>query len=215
MSDAGATAQRLETVRQDAGYADLRSFWRHLTSSFQGDDGFHISYDAARTYHDLQRDPPREPPAAYLARVARVFGVSLEWLATGDGPMRAPSRMPAAQEALLRAAPETAGMGAGVRAALGELAERSMLPFYGFDHTTGGPADEPYAGLFEELAGDWWGQVQAPLVWIMERLGRPVRPDARQSVAYATAMLHALSLALDMVPARVLPDGKEADDDEA
>jgi hypothetical protein len=55
----------------------LRSFWQRLREGW--DDG--VSYEAVRGYHY-----DREPPAAYLARVAQVFGVRLEWLITGTGP---------------------------------------------------------------------------------------------------------------------------------
>jgi hypothetical protein len=41
-----------------------------------------VSYPSALTYHTN-----REPPAAYLAHVAKVFGVRMEWLATGEGHM--------------------------------------------------------------------------------------------------------------------------------
>jgi hypothetical protein len=71
------TAKRLEHVRTQNGLPSLRSFWQRLQDGWE--DG--ASYEAVRGYHWN-----REPPAAYLARVAQVFGVRLEWLITGTGP---------------------------------------------------------------------------------------------------------------------------------
>ncbi|MEJ2206042.1 MAG: hypothetical protein P8170_18255 [Gemmatimonadota bacterium] len=71
-----AIAERLEHVRGHVNCGTLRDFWRELTA----DGGYQVSYEAVRNYHH-----DREPPVEYLVQVARVFGVDLEWLATGDG----------------------------------------------------------------------------------------------------------------------------------
>lgn len=120
MSHETSTAERLEQVRTTLGYEDLRSFWRDLTS-----EGFHISYDAARVYHDVDRQPPREPPAAYLARVAGMCSVRLEWLITGQGE----ARQHAEAEAKLAALEEfvAADYFAGIAAALGKSAACRVL----------------------------------------------------------------------------------------
>ena len=71
-----AIAERLEHVRGRVSCSTLRDFWRELTL----DGGYQVSYEAMRNYHH-----DREPPVEYLVQVARVFGVDLEWLATGEG----------------------------------------------------------------------------------------------------------------------------------
>ncbi len=68
-------ARRLEYVRQSVQCKTLREFWRRL---LDGGD-YEVSYEAVRNYHS-----DRDPPVDYLIRVAHVFGVSLEWLATGE-----------------------------------------------------------------------------------------------------------------------------------
>lgn len=68
-------ARRLEYVRHAVQCATLRDFWRRLVNG--GD--YEISYEAVRNYHS-----DRDPPVEYLIRVSEVFGVSLEWLATGQ-----------------------------------------------------------------------------------------------------------------------------------
>jgi hypothetical protein len=67
--------QRLEAVRARARCATLREFWRELTKG-----AYKVSYEAVRNYHN-----DRDPPVEYLVHVAQAFGVSLEWLATGNG----------------------------------------------------------------------------------------------------------------------------------
>jgi hypothetical protein len=62
-------------VRQSVQCKTLREFWRRL---LDGGD-YEVSYEAVRNYHS-----DRDPPVDYLIRVAHVFGVSLEWLATGE-----------------------------------------------------------------------------------------------------------------------------------
>ena len=71
-----AIAERLEHVRGQVKCITLRDFWRELTV----ESGYHVSYEAVRNYHH-----DREPPVEYLVQVARVFGVDLQWLATGGG----------------------------------------------------------------------------------------------------------------------------------
>lgn len=60
------------------GVRSVRAFWQRVTEG----DGPKVSYEAARYYHF-----DREAPASYLARVAKVFGVRLDWLVTGEGEM--------------------------------------------------------------------------------------------------------------------------------
>lgn len=67
-------ATRLEYVRKQVQCRTLRDFWRHLRK----DGEYEISYEAVRNYHN-----DRNPPVEYLNRVAEIFGVSLQWLATG------------------------------------------------------------------------------------------------------------------------------------
>ncbi len=71
----GGMAERLEFVRKQVRCDTLRDFWRHLRK----DGEYEISYEAVRNYHN-----DRNPPVEYLNRVAKTFGVSLEWLATGQ-----------------------------------------------------------------------------------------------------------------------------------
>ncbi|MCG6954959.1 MAG: helix-turn-helix domain containing protein [Gemmatimonadetes bacterium] len=71
-----AIAERLEHVRGRVRCSTLRDFWRELTL----DGAYQVSYEAIRNYHH-----DREPPVEYLVQVARVFGVDLQWLATGEG----------------------------------------------------------------------------------------------------------------------------------
>ena len=82
---------RLERVRRERGYSDsLWNFWKELCSHPPGDlkaktdnDGnYQISYEAVRNYHYN-----RHAPGHYYGQVARVFGVRLEWLISGDGGM--------------------------------------------------------------------------------------------------------------------------------
>ena len=75
------SAKRLEDVRAWAGVPSLRGFWQQLAENWM--EG-RVSYEAVRNYHY-----DREAPAAYLARVAKVFNVSLVWLITGDDHMTA------------------------------------------------------------------------------------------------------------------------------
>ena len=72
---------RLEQVRSFFGVPDRKAFLRRVAEvAREGDDV--PSYASVRTYH-FERDPP----VTYLVLVSRAFGVSLEWLATGEGPM--------------------------------------------------------------------------------------------------------------------------------
>lgn len=79
-------AQRLEQVRRDIAHLPtLQEFHAALIARREGErDPFQVSYPSVRQYH---RD--RDPPVSYLTRVAKVFGVRLEWLATGEGGMTA------------------------------------------------------------------------------------------------------------------------------
>lgn len=89
------TAFRLEHVRELRGVRSLKEFHQRL-----GGEDF-ISYAAVRNYHSVHNhsrrtvvrfgeETPKDEriaPAPYLARVADRFGVRLEWLATGEGPV--------------------------------------------------------------------------------------------------------------------------------
>ncbi len=79
----GASIQeRLEYVRESVAHAaSLRAFWRLVTQEAPGRAMWGVSYDAVRTWHI----DGREPPAAYLRRLAEVFGVRLQWLIQGIG----------------------------------------------------------------------------------------------------------------------------------
>lgn len=68
---------RLEVLRRKLGYETLAE-WRRALGEEEGE--VPGSYAAMRTWH---RD--REPPASYLAQVVRRFGVSAQWLLTGEG----------------------------------------------------------------------------------------------------------------------------------
>lgn len=85
-----AISARLEHVRSRKGYKSRRAFWQALCDGW--DD--RVSYEAVRMYHWK-----REPPPSYLARVAEVFGVRIEWLITGEG------RVTVAEEEAARGAP--------------------------------------------------------------------------------------------------------------
>lgn len=70
-------AARLEHVRQLRGIATLKEFHDRITAE---PGGISVSYAATRNYfYD------RDAPAAYLARVAEVCNVRLEWLAAEKG----------------------------------------------------------------------------------------------------------------------------------
>jgi hypothetical protein len=49
-------------------------------------DGFDWSYEGIRLYH--REDHQREPPVSYLIHVSREFGLELDYLATGEGPVK-------------------------------------------------------------------------------------------------------------------------------
>lgn len=76
MNEPPPICERLELVRKANKVSSVRAFWRSLG----GREGSGTSYESARFYH---RD--REPSVRYLVRVKDVYGVSLEWLATGKG----------------------------------------------------------------------------------------------------------------------------------
>ena len=74
-------ARRLEGVRKSK---DLSlNAWHALLSKR---DGFHWSYEGIRLYH--REEHQREPPVSYLIHVSREFGVELDYLATGEGPVK-------------------------------------------------------------------------------------------------------------------------------
>lgn len=68
---------RLQSLQTRLGVESVQEFVDALNRG--SDDP--IPYATARRYH---RD--REPPPPYLARVARTFGVRLNWLLTGEEP---------------------------------------------------------------------------------------------------------------------------------
>ena len=80
-SRAQAIARRLEGVRKSK---DLSlNAWHALLSKR---DGFDWSYEGIRLYH--REDHQREPPVSYLIHVSREFGLALDYLATGEGPVK-------------------------------------------------------------------------------------------------------------------------------
>ncbi len=85
-----AISARLEHVRGRFGYKSRRAFWQALCDEWDEP----VSYEAVRMYHWK-----REPPPSYLARVAEVFGVRIEWLVTGEG------RVTVAEEQAARGTP--------------------------------------------------------------------------------------------------------------
>lgn len=168
MSNNTTTAERLERVREERGYQDLRSFWRDLVKPFEGDEGYDISYDAARTYHV----EGRQPPAAYLARVAKVFGVRLEWLVTGEGQ---PTE---SEEVLFRAVTPQGAVPAGPRhLALGRHATNALLEAWA-------ELAKPHSGRLGQvpgetgltLAGHIWQDTQKAVRAPLDATGLPV-PD--------------------------------------
>lgn len=96
MEDAieGELGERLEAVRADAGLS-LRAFWRELVGGGGGGgfdwenedgDGPRYGYRTVTRYHRGEREAPVE----YVARVAEIFGVRVEWLVNGSGSMKRP-----------------------------------------------------------------------------------------------------------------------------
>lgn len=89
-------ARRLDDVRKAVGVRGVRPFWLGLGTKENGPEVVtwdshgetrRVAYSAARLYHSMTRGEHREPPAFYLARVAEVYGVRLEWLLNGEGEM--------------------------------------------------------------------------------------------------------------------------------
>lgn len=88
--DGTGYSERLDTVRSKTGL-DLRSFWRRLVdphedgtfgwSKDDDDESPRYIYRTAMRYHRGERTPEID----YLARVAEVFEVRIEWLVTGRG----------------------------------------------------------------------------------------------------------------------------------
>jgi hypothetical protein len=82
--DEGTTrGERLAHVFATVGAKNLRDFWRRLSEG--ADPHYSVSYEAVRNYH-----AGREAPIGYLEQVSKAFGISLLWIAVGEGPaMRA------------------------------------------------------------------------------------------------------------------------------
>lgn len=122
-------AKRLEDVRTNvARIPSLRGFWQRVVEDWPEDLlGPPVSYEAVRNYHF-----DRDAPVSYLAQVARVFGVRLEWLAYGAGAMtEEDERLRAAEE---RAIQEAGNLVADAHAEIveafgpgGERLERGFL----------------------------------------------------------------------------------------
>ena len=70
---------RLEHVRTRTGHPDVKAFWEALCKEWEAP----TSYESARFYHMRGRAPSVE----YVTRVSDRFGVSLDYLLKGDGPM--------------------------------------------------------------------------------------------------------------------------------
>lgn len=67
-------ASRLELVRTIMGLS-LQAFHKKLVK----DGALTLTYAAVRNYHN-----GRTTPVEYLVAISQVYGVSLEWLATGN-----------------------------------------------------------------------------------------------------------------------------------
>jgi hypothetical protein len=88
-----SVAHRLADVYSENGIRSVRDFVLKLGE--QHGEGVvwtdemgierRVSYPAAKNYHSKKGIRRTEAPTYYLARVAKVFGYNLEWLATGKG----------------------------------------------------------------------------------------------------------------------------------
>lgn len=81
-----STTERLRWVEFISGRDTLKDFYGLI----QEKGGYEGSYESVRGYHRGRgsNGEGREPPAAYFAVLAQVFGLSLEWLITGEGDPR-------------------------------------------------------------------------------------------------------------------------------
>ena len=87
------TQDRIEQVREAFGYGSSLQNLREKLCDGEPASGYDaptdsagqyfISYEAVRQYHN----EGRQPPVHYLARLAEVFGVRVEWLVSGSGAM--------------------------------------------------------------------------------------------------------------------------------
>ncbi len=84
MKQKNPVAERLERTRVEAGVVTLKDFWRAVN------EGLGVSYEAVRNYHFTGNES--EPPLKYLRQVAKRFGVRVEWLVSGEEPMRPEAR---------------------------------------------------------------------------------------------------------------------------
>jgi hypothetical protein len=73
--------ERLEEVRKALGIRTIKRFHQALLEGDESDP----SYNAAKLYHSDRTK--KGVPAHYLAKVSSAFGVNLDWLVTGRGPM--------------------------------------------------------------------------------------------------------------------------------
>jgi transcriptional regulator with XRE-family HTH domain len=161
-------SRRLRSVREDAGL-NLREFHQHVSAGVDGREPFDVSESAVRNY-----DYDREPPASFLARVADVFGVRLEWLIAGRGEMRP-------------AAPVPAGTSVGdqefARAITDALLAALPEFFPAWDSADGRPVTRAARGALFELATEH----------LMIQLNRAGRYSAANVVAESVADLVAQS----------------------
>jgi hypothetical protein len=180
-----AISARLEHVRGRFGYKSRRAFWQALCDGW--DDP--VSYEAVRMYHWK-----RQPPPSYLARVAEVFGVRLEWLITGEG------RITEAEEEAARGAPLDAIPGR-VYPPIDRLQRYAMSALLSAWSAIAEGQPGPLGQVMDDgsgrtLSGHTWHELQlavlAPLHKLEDFFGPAVDSDADALSDYAAAVALAL-----------------------
>ena len=167
-------------MRRRTGERSLRAFWVRLVAESGRPADEQVSYEAVRNYHY-----DREPTVKYLKTVARVFGVPLEWLATGKGP----------QAVAAPAFPHVDKMpGILARAGLTE-ATRALFNEVWRLYLLAAPEGYPLRAYPELGAGlDLLSLLELPLE--MWGLRHRDTMNERELNTYYAAMLHALTLAI-------------------
>lgn len=181
-------SRRLEQVRAFRRVETLLDFHETLTAATPNRPGFDVSYSAIRNYHY-----DRDPPLAYLQRVADVFDVSLGWLVTGAGSVagkEAGELIRSREEIDMRADPLARRVNGTIAPHVGALfAQTVMLLWmsdgarYGYRHPEEGPSYEDVAEDVARMLMEPWDK------W----LGF-MRPAGAEFESYAVAMLSALLL---------------------
>lgn len=150
-----------------------------------------------------------EPPPEFINTAAELLGVRAAWLATGEG---------ARTEAEARA-PRGDGQRDPVAVMQDAIPELERLDFIVTGNLYAASArlaaalerlGVPDAQPPEALAASLWEYVIAPAQRLGERVGRQLRVDGRAFGDYAVAMLHALTLGIEVaVPPDFSPDQLE------